>query len=406
MANSLLTPSMIAKESLVHLKNNLVFGRNVHRDYKKEFAKVGDTVSIRRPVKFTATTGATRSNQDITEGNTSITVGTQKHVSWSYTAADMTLSIEEVSKRYIEPAMITLANDVDQSLAALYKDVWNWVGTPGQTLNSFADFSKGPQRLDEMAVMAEMRSAMLSPADNYGMLNNLTSLQAPSKVVGAYEAARLGRVANADVYSSQNVQTHTVGAHAGTPLVNGGSQNDTYADTKATNESSLVTDGWSTSITGVLKKGDVFTIANVSAVNPVTKAPLPYLQQFVVKADANSDGSGNATLTVSPAIISSGAYQTVSATPADNAAITVLGTASTGYASNLLFHRNALALVMCPLEPPIGGAEAATETMDGFSVRVVRDYDISEDNNIIRLDILYGVKAIYPDLATRMSGTA
>ena len=82
MANSLLTPSMIAKESLVHLKNNLVFGRNVHRDYKKEFAKVGDTVSIRRPVKFTATTGATRSNQDITEGNTSITVGTQKHVSW------------------------------------------------------------------------------------------------------------------------------------------------------------------------------------------------------------------------------------------------------------------------------------------------------------------------------------
>jgi len=405
MANALLTPSMIAKEALVHLKNNLVFGRNVHRDYKKEFAKVGDTVSIRRPVKFTATTGATRSNQDITEGSTSITVGTQKHVSWSYTAADMTLSIEEVAKRYIEPAMITLANDVDQSLASLYKDVWNYVGTPGQTINSFADYSKGPQRLDEMAVMSDRRVGMLSPADNYAMLATQTALQPDRLAVGAYEAASLGRVANTQAYSSQNVQTHTVGAHGGTPLVNGGSQNDTYAATKTTNESSLITDGWTTS-TAVLAQGDVFTIANVYAVNPVTKAVMPYLQQFTCKAAGTSDGSGNLTLTVSPAIISSGAYQTVSATPADNAAITVLGTASTGYAQNMIYHPDAFALVMCPLEPPIGGAEAATETMDGFSARVVRDYDISEDNNIIRLDILYGVKAIYPDLAARINGTA
>lgn len=404
MANSLLTPDMIAKESLVHLKNNLVFGRNVHRDYKKEFAKVGDTVSIRKPVKFTVTDGATRSNQDITEGKTTVTVDKQKHVSWEYTTADMTLDISEYAKRYVEPAMIVLANKVDEDLASEYKNVWNWVGTPGQTVNSFGDFSKAPQRLDEMAVMADNRVSMLSPADHYGMLDNITSLQAPSKVVGAYESSRLGGVANVETFSSQNVQTHTVGAHGGTPLVNGGSQNDTYAATKDTNESSLVTDGWPNS-TAVLKQGDIITLAGVYAVNPISKATMPYLQQFVVKADATSNGSGNATLTVSPAIISSGAYQTVSATPADNAAITVLGTASTGYSQNLVYHRDAFALVMCPLEKP-DGAWAATETLDGFSARIVKDYDIETDKQIIRLDILYGTDTIYPDLAARLSGTA
>lgn len=404
MANALLTPDMIAKEALVHLKNNLVMARSVHRDYKKEFHKVGDTVSIRRPVKFVASTGATRSNQDITEGSTAITVDQQKHVSWSYTSADMTLSIEEYGKRYVEPAMITLANTIDVAVADNYKDVWNWVGTPGQTINSFSDFSKGPQRLDEMSVMADRRFGALSPADGYGLLSTQTALQSDKLVVGAYEEARLGRVANAMAFSTQNVQTHTVGAHGGTPLVNGGSQNDTYAATKATGESSLVTDGWTAS-TAVLTQGDVFTLANVYAVNPVSKAVLPYLQQFVVKAAASSDGSGNATLTVSPAIISSGAYQTVSATPADNAAITVLGTASTGYSSNLIMHPNAFALVVCPLEQP-DGAQGSTQSMDGLSVRVVKDYDIDEDNNIIRLDVLFGTKAIYPDLATRISGTA
>ena len=300
--------------------------------------------------------------------------------------------------------MITLANTIDVAVADNYKDVWNWVGTPGQTINSFSDFSKGPQRLDEMSVMADRRFGALSPADGYGLLSTQTALQSDKLVVGAYEEARLGRVANAMAFSTQNVQTHTVGAHGGTPLVNGGSQNDTYAATKATGESSLVTDGWTAS-TAVLTQGDVFTLANVYAVNPVSKAVLPYLQQFVVKAAASSDGSGNATLTVSPAIISSGAYQTVSATPADNAAITVLGTASTGYSSNLIMHPNAFALVVCPLEQP-DGAQGSTQSMDGLSVRVVKDYDIDEDNNIIRLDVLFGTKAIYPDLATRISGTA
>src|SRR6185295_19470105 len=106
---------------------------------------------------------------------------------------------------------------------------------------------------------------------------------------------------------TQNVRTHTVGTKAGTPLINGGSQATTYAASGANNAQSLITDGWTAS-SAILKQGDVFTIAGVFAVNPVSKDVLPYLQQFVVNADVSSDGSGNATLNISPAIITTGAY--------------------------------------------------------------------------------------------------
>ena len=154
----------------------------------------------------------------------------------------------------------------------------------------------------------------------------------------------------------------------------------------------------------------MFTIAGVKAVNPVPgegttgKTVMPYLQQFTVISDATSDGTGNATLTISPAIITSGPFQTVDAAPADNAAITVLGTASTAYPQNLGFHKNAFALVTCPLQMPDGAAFKARESHNGLSIRVVKDYDIDTDEDVIRLDILYGRKAIYPDLACRLWG--
>lgn len=407
MANTVITPTIIAKEALMQLENNLVMGNNVHREYKKEFVKVGSSVNIRRPVKFVASDGATRVNQDVEEANTSISVDQRKHVSWNFATQDLTLSIAEYSERYIKPAAIALANKVDLDLCGLYSDVWNWVGTPGQTVNSFADFSKAPQRLDEMAVPQDARRAVMSPADHWGLLGNQTGLYMQDVAKGAYRRGSLGSIGGIDTFMDQNVRTHAVGAHGGTPLVNGASQNTTYAASGAANSQSLITDGWTNDITGILLAGDVFTIANVNAVNPVNKESTGVLQQFVVTADANSGSTtGPATLTISPAIITSGPYQTVDAAPANNAAITVLGTASTSYKQNLAFHRNAFALVTCPLEMPDGAAFKARESHNGLSIRVVKDYDISADTDIIRLDILYGKKAIYPDLATRMSGTA
>ena len=411
MTQQILTPSIIAKEALFQLENNLVMGNLVHRDYRKEFVKVGESISIRRPVKFLVTDGATRTNQDVEEASTSITIDKRKHVSWNFSTQDLTLSISQYSERYIQPAMIALANQCDRDVLALYKDVWNWVGTPGNTINTFADLALGPQRLDEQAVPQDSRNAVFAPADAWGMVGNLTglSLEGPGSnnaSVEAYRNARLGRVANLETYMDQNVQRHTVGTGTGTPLVDGASQGVAYSANLTANTQSLVTDGWTAS--AVLKQGDVITLDGVFAVNPVSKDTLDFLQQFVLTADvtANATTTADTTLTISPAIITSGPYQTVSAAPANNATIVYLGTAATAYPQNLVFHKNAFALVTVPLEMPDSVSWKARETHRGLSVRLVKDYDIDNDVEIVRADILYGTKAIYAELATRVSGTA
>lgn len=412
MANALITPSIIAKEALMQLKNSLHMSNRVHREYRDEFVKIGETVSIRKPVKFYTADGATRVNQDVSEKTTSITINKRKHVSWGFSTQDLTLTVEDYSERYIKPAMITLANTMDRDGHALYSSVFNAVGTPGTTPNTFARVSPAAQRLDEMAVPSDRRTLLLNPAAHYAIAGDQTGLGAwDGKVKSAYEAAMIGRIAGMEAMATQNVTNHTVGVATGTPQVNGANQNVTYANATGDNTQTLITDGWTNSTTGILKKGDVFTIAGVFAVNPVPgegttgKQVMPYLQQFTVMADANSGAStGPATLTISPAIITSGPFQTVSAAPADNATITVLGTGGVSYPQNLAFHRNAFALVTVPLELPDGAAFKARQSSDGLSVRVVKDYDIDTDDDVIRIDILYGWKAIYPDLATRLVG--
>jgi hypothetical protein len=413
MANTLITPTIIAQEALMQLENNLVMGNQVHREYKKEFVKVGATVNIRKPVKFDVTDGAILSKQDVEEANTTIVVDQRKHVGWGFKTQDLTLTIEQFSERYIQPAMISLANKIDRDLCSLYDDVWNWVGTPGQTVNSFADFALAPQRLDEMAVPTP-RMATLSPADFWAMTGNLTGLQIERPAEQAYRRGLLGNVAGFSMSMDQNIRAHTTGTFTtgSTPLVNGASQNVAYsAATQATWSQSLITDGWANS-TLVLKAGDVFTLASVNAVNPVPgqtgtgKDDAGFLQQFVSLNDVTSDGSGNATFLISPPIITSGPYQTVTVAPANNAAIVPLGTEATAYKQNLAFHRNAFALVTVPLEMPDGVDFKARMTHKGISLRVLNDYDIVNDEDIIRIDVLYGKKSIFPDLATRVSGTA
>lgn len=413
MANSNLTVDVIAKEALLQLDNNLVMAKQVHRGLESEFGNAmngymaGSTVSIRRPTDFTVRDGANVSNQDVVEGTTSITVNKQKGVDFVFTSQELTLNINELSERVIKPAMVQLANQVDADIFDLYKQVPNWVGTPGQTINSFTDFAVAPQRMDEYAVPADGRSAVLSPSDHWGLLGSQTSLYIQDAAKGAYRNGSLGAIGGVDTYMAQNVPTHTVGVATGTPLVNGGSQVSTYVSVKNTMTQTLNTDGWTNSTTGILKAGDVFTIANVYAVNPITKATLPFLKQFTVTADANSGAStGPSALTIYPAIIDSGAFKNVSAAPADNAAITVLGTGGTGYRQNLAFHKNAFALAMVPMIAPPGAVDVSRQSYKGTSVRLIPYYTGTSDTSAWRLDILYGTKAIDPRLATRFSGTA
>jgi hypothetical protein len=411
MSNIILTNAIIAEEALAILENEMVLSSLVYRGYEDEFQKQvngytpGSTVSIKKPARYTLRTGAAMSTQDSTEGTTSISVDTQLGVDlggWS--SADRTLSIPEFSKRFLQSGMKTIAQGLDAKVASLYKDVWNWVGTPGTQLTSFAGFAKAPQRLDEMAVPQGSRSAVLSPADQWGMIGSVSGLYISDTAKTALQKAKLPMLGGIDTYMSQNAPTHTTGVRGGTPLVNGATQNVAYSAVLNTGQQALITDGW-TNTTGAVKQGDIFTIAGVYAVNPMSKAVQSYLQQFVVKADATADGSGNMTITISPPMITSGAYQTVSAAPADNAAMVFLGTAATSYVQNVAFDEKAFGLCVVPMISPEGAVDVSRASYKGLSVRMIPVYTGSNDTSAIRLDLLCGAKTIYPDLATRFSGT-
>lgn len=394
-SNTLITPTIIAKEALMMLENNMVMGNLVHRQYKQEFAKIGTSVTIRKPNKFTATKAQARTNTNMAESSDTLTVATQAHVSWAFSSVELTMTIEEYSRRYIKPAANALANIIDKDGCALYTDVWNTLGTPGVHPSTFKSLGDCQQRLDEEAAPADQRVAVLNPAANWNLADGLKGTFAAKPALDIFTKGYLGTVAGLDLHMDQNIQAHTTGTFttSSTPLVNGSTSQGA---------TTLVTDGWQAS-TAVLKDGDVFTVANVYSVNPVSGDSTGVLKQYSTTSDKSSDASGDATISVPFAQRSTGAYKTISAMPANDAAITPLGTEATAYAQNLVFHPNAFALVVMPLAMP-AGVWGGRETFNNMSIRVVKDYDIDADEEIIRLDVLYGWKAIYPELATRLAG--
>jgi hypothetical protein len=410
MANTTLTASIVAKAAIGILENELVMANAVYRGYEGEFDKkvngyeVGDTITIRKPTDFTVRNVITASAQDATEAKTTIQVNQIAGVDFAFTSQQLTLNIGDLAERVIRPAMIQIANQIDVSVMSLYKDIPQWVGTPGTLIQSFAGFAKGAQNLDQRSVPQGMRSAVLSPADYWAMAGSQTALFSQSINNKAYRQGRIGEIGGIDTFMSQNAPTFTTGPMGGAPLVNGANQGTTY-DTTGANTQTLITDGWTAAAAARVVVGDVFTIAGVFDVNPVTKATLPILKQFVVKANGSSDGSGNLTLTIAPQIITSGAFQTVSAAPADNAAMTFVGTANTNYSNSLMFDKNAFALVTVPLTRPPGAVDVSRQSKNGLSVRVIPFYDGVNDKSTWRLDVLYGTKTIDPRLAVRVSGT-
>lgn len=415
MSNTTLTADIIAKMALPILDNELGWLGKIHRGYEEEFNKdvngykVGDTISIRRPADFTVRTGATLATQDVIEGKVTLSVDQQIGVDFEFTSVDLTLKVEDMATRIIKPAMINLANHIAADVATTwYQGLYNWVGDAGQKINSYADFAKGPERLDEMAVPASDRIALLSPADNWGLVGAQTSLYNGGLVNDAYRKGSLGEVGGVMTYMSQVTPTHTAGTRTNaTPLTDGNSQQVTYDTAKNTWTQTVVTDGWGSSAT--LTKGDVFTIDGVYMVNPKTKASTGILQQFVIQANttANETTSNDTTLTISPPIIVTGPHQTCTYSGNfDGRTITNVGTASTAYKQNMVFHKNAGALVVVPMELPAGAPGAHRESKNNLSVRIIPIYDGTNDISKWRLDMLYGRRLISPNLGTRLSGSS
>ena len=397
MSNTLLTPTIIAKEAALQVDNHLVMAKCVYREFVKEFKKIGDTVTFRKPVRYVSSDGPdmTSNISDVTENSDTLQISNHKSVAMQISTKDMTLTIEEFSKRHIKPAAIALANDIDGALLSLYKDIYNVAGTPGTTPSAFSDLADVGKLMDKQAADRFGRKLVVDPDADWGLMDGLKGIFQPVIVKDIIEDAIIGRKGKFDILMDQNVQTHTVGIATGTPLIDGASQTG----------ASLVTKGWTNSQTGILKDGDIFTIADVYAVNPITKATQSYLQQFVVTADANSGAStGPATLSISPSILLTTAYQTVSALPADNAAITVLGTGGSTYQNSLGFLESAFALVTVPFSRPQSAHWWETYTYKGINTTLSKSWDGIKFLETTRLDVQFGVKTCNPESACRMVG--
>lgn len=408
--NNFLPAKVFANAGLKLLKNNLVMAKlcdseGVDKAFK---AGVGGTVYVKRPPEFIVRRGATANPQNVIEGEVAVNCNIQSGVDVQFTSQEETLNVDKLLKsRVLSAAMATIASDIDGELIKRTNEFPNWVGTPGTAMTAPAALFAGAQRLDELAIPGSDRNGVLSPGDSYGIAGNLLQLAAQQGDVAgnALKKAKLPVIGNVDWYMTQSTPSLTTGNRATTgTLVNGAAQNVAYTAVKSTLTQTLVCDG---QVSKTYKAGEIFTIAGVNAINPRTKADLGYARQFTVVSDAASDGSGNVSLTIFPAIISDATspYQNVAAAPADNAAITFLGAASTTFRPGAAFHQTAIKLVSAKLVMPYSGeADYATDPDTGLTVRYWRYSDGASDTHNHRWDVLFGTVNADPRLGVRVSG--
>jgi len=398
MSNTILTDSVIAKEFIRTLRNKCVGLSLIHRGYDKEFQarKIGATVTVGIPARYAAIDGPTITAEQIqahTEESVDITLDQHKTVPMSITTHDRTLKMDKFRERVIEPAIIPIADAVDTFIfGTLYKQVFHFVGQPGTDPSSFMAIGAAAQRLTEMGVPYEDRRCILNPAGRWAMADALKGVFNPTMASDLLKKGFIGRSADMSFHESNNIARHTAGAGAAAPLVKGASQTG----------ASIITDAWGTSQSDVLLAGDVITFAGCYAVKPVSGAALPYLKQFVVTADVDSDavGTGEATVAISPAIVVTGARKNCSASPTNDGAITLVAS----HAANLAFHKNAMALCMAPLAPLEGGSKSYQMKSDGIVILITGADNILTLDTVWRLDVLFGGKVIHPEMACRIAG--
>lgn len=393
MPNSLLTPTAVTREALRILHQKLNFIGTINRSYDDSFAqsgaKKGDVLKIRLPNQYTVTTGATLSTQDTTEANVELKVATQKHVGLNFTSTDLTLHLDDFSKRILEPAMSVLAASIEADALSMTKDVYNLVDGDGAAL-AFTHILNGRKVLnDNLAPLDNSRSALLSTEHTVKLIDGLKGLFQDSEAIKKqYKEGMMGRTSGFDFYENTLISDHTTGTavKATGYLSNGAEQVGT----------TIAVD----SATTTFKKGDVITFAGVYRVHPESKISTGKLQQFVLTADY-AGGAGN--ISISPAVVATGAKQNVSNAIVDNSAVTKVGAAASELINgSMVYHKDAFTFATADLVLPNGTHFAGRDVMDGISLRILRDYDINNDKFPCRVDVLYGFKTIRPELACRV----
>ena len=389
MPNTLLTPDMITREALRVLHQKLTFVGSINRAYDNSFAssgaKIGDTLRIRLPNQYTVRTGATLSAQDVAEQNTTLAVNTQKGVDMSFTSVDLTLDIDDFSKRFITPAMAVLAASIEADALSMVRDVYQVANNIGNDI-TFKNVMLGRKRLNDSLTPEGDRTALLNTNDNVNLVDTLKGLfQDSNAIKEQYREGMMGRTGGFDFYETTHLTTQARGAANGSYLSNGATQTG----------SAIVIDTG----TGTINAGEVVTFAGVFDVHPETKVSSGRLQQFVVTSNY---AGGSGTLQISPAIVATGARQNVSNAIADNSAMTVVGTANTAYGQSIVYHKDAFTFATADLVLPGGVDMASRQTYDGISMRMIRQYDINNDAFPVRLDVLYGYKTLRAQLAARL----
>ena len=403
MANSLLTIDMITRKCLEILENNLVISRNCNKEYDDSFAvegaKIGSTLRIRLPDRALVTDGAALQVQDDNEQYTTLTVSSQKHIGINFTSAELTMQLDDFAERVLKPRISQLASSVDADVANAYKSIFNTVGTPGTTPATALVLLQAQQKLNESATPMSPRYATVNPAANAGLVNGMTGFFNPTGTISRqFKTGMMGEgvLGYDEMNMSQSIVNHTTGSRAGTILVNGA--------VSTQGQATISIDGL-TGATDTVTAGDVFTIAGVYAVNPQTRLSTGSLQQFVVTAAQTGASNALANMAISPPMYTaSNALATIDAFPADNAAVTFVGTASTVYPQNLVYHKNAITLATADLLLPQGVDMASRQVHNGISMRIVRQYDINNDRMPCRVDVLYGFSTIRPPMACRIFG--
>ena len=388
MPNTLLTPDMITREALRVLHQKLTFVGSINRAYDNSFAssgaKIGDTLRIRLPNQYVVRTGATLSAQDVAEQNTTLQVSTQKGVDMSFTSVDLTLDIDDFSKRFITPAMAVLSASIEADALNMVKDVYQVANNIGNDI-TFKNVMLGRKRLNDSLTPEGDRTALLNTNDNVNLVDTLKGLfQDSNAIKEQYREGMMGRTGGFDFYETTHLTTQARGAGA-SYLSNGATQVG----------AAIVLDTG----TGAINQGEVVTFAGVFEVHPETKVSSGRLQQFVVTSNY---AGGAGTINISPSVVATGARQNVSNSIADNSAMTIVGTASTAYGQSIVYHKDAFTFATADLVLPGGVDMASRQTFDGVSMRMIRQYDINNDAFPVRLDVLYGYKTIRAQLAAKL----
>ena len=393
MSNTILTINMITREAVRLWVNTNSFLQHIDTQYDDQFAitgaKIGQSLRIRLPNDYTVRTGPVAQIQDTAETSTTLTLATQKGVDVSFNSAERTMSLDDYSKRILAPAVNNLVGAVAADImSGVEGGVSNLVGnfdSAGNLLKpTLETWLNAKALLSLRSAPTDNRKFILDPVSMARTVQNLSGLLNPATEIS--EQYRSGEVYNAigfDWFEDQTVLKHTTGTWSGT-TVNGASQTGTSIN---------VTIGSS-----VPAVGDIITFAGVNAVNRITKVSTGELQQFVVTSYAGG------VLGIYPAIVPPQGsapvqYQTVTASPANGAAVNSLTLSGSVYRKNIAFIPDAVTMATADLEMPKNMQEVARERMDGVSLRMVTGFDIKSDQFITRLDVLYGYLWVRPEWA-------